>query len=155
MFLQPSKVENSQIAVEDILEKYPETMHARPVPVINGHVPAGFPDIPLQQEQIVDYLYLPDIPKNSLAIKVKGESMSPTIRDDDYVVFVPAGIADLTNGDVVIVRNEWNELVVKRFRIKNGEIYLTSDNPEYPTIKPNENYKIVGKVIQIVTIKKL
>lgn len=39
--------------------------------------------------------------------------------------------------------------MLKRYREKDGKIYLTSDNYEYPTITPNEHYKIIGKVIAV------
>ena len=108
--------------------------------------------MPLDKEQIIDYLYLPDIPKGSLAIKVRGASMEPTIEDGDYVVFLPINklTEPIKNGDIIIVRNEWNELILKRYREKEGKAYLTSDNPKYPTIEPNENYKIIGKIIRRV-----
>lgn len=149
MFFESMKVEQ--------LEKKVNRVPLRAVPVINTNVPAGFPDMPLENLEVSDYIYLPAerIPENSICVRVRGDSMSPEIKDGDYVLFVPAGIGDLKNGDIVIVMNEWNELMIKRFRVKNGEIYLVSDNPEYPTFKPNEAYKIVGKVIKRITIKNL
>jgi len=142
---------------EKILQASPQTRGVLPVPVINLQVPAGFPEMPLEDEQIQDYLYLPfgEAPSNAMAVKVKGHSMSPTIEDGEYVIFLPAGMSDVRSGDIVIVRNEWNELILKRFREKYGEMFLVSDNPKYPTIKPNEEYTIVGKVIKKVTVQNL
>ncbi|OQX50295.1 hypothetical protein B5M47_03960 [candidate division CPR3 bacterium 4484_211] len=152
MFIRPAKVEFKHMTTEEILKQFPQAIPAHPVPVINIQVPAGFPEIPLEKEQIIDYLYLPDIPKGSLAIKVRGASMEPTIEDGDYVVFLPINKLGepIKNGDIIIVRNEWNELILKRYRQKEGKAYLTSDNPKYPTIEPNENYKIIGKIIRRV-----
>jgi len=142
---------------EKILQAFPQTRGVLPVPVINLQVPAGFPEMPLEDEQIQDYLYLPfgEVPSDAMAVKVKGHSMSPTIEDGEYVIFLPAGMSDVRSGDIVIVRNEWNELILKRFREKYGEMFLVSDNPKYPTIKPNEEYTIVGKVIKKVTVQNL
>jgi len=142
---------------EKILRAFPQTRGVLPVPVINLQVPAGFPEMPLEDEQIQDYLYLPfgEAPSDAIAVKVKGHSMSPTIEDGEYVIFLPAGMTDVKSGDIVIVRNEWNELILKRFREKYGEMFLVSDNPKYPTIKPNEEYTIVGKVIKKVTVQNL
>ena len=152
MFMKPTKLEFKHMPTEEILKQFPQAIPAHPVPVINIQVPAGFPEIPLDKEQIIDYLYLPDIPKGSLAIKVRGASMEPTIEDGDYVVFLPINklTEPIKNGDIIIVRNEWNELILKRYREKEGKAYLTSDNPKYPTIEPNENYKIIGKIIRRV-----
>ena len=164
MFLseQQSKAEEEKQALQDseesvrkFLAEHPQTIPLRPIPVINLQVPAGFPEMPLQEEQIIDYLYLPlnDIPRRAIAVQVKGESMSPTIRDGDIVVFEPVPV-NIYSGDIVIVRNEWGELMLKRYREKDGEVFLTSDNPEYPTVKPNENFRVVGKVLEAVTRKR-
>ena len=56
----------------------------------------------------------------------------------------------MRNGDLIIARNEWNELLLRRLRSKEDQILLTSDNPEYKPVTPNKHYKIVGKVIRIV-----
>ena len=111
----------------------------------------------LKDEQIQDYLCLPfgETPSNSMAVKVKGHGMSPTIKDGEYVIFLPANMSSVRSGDIVVVRNEWNELILKRFREKYGEMFLTSDNPEYPTFKANEEYTIVGKVVKKVNIQML
>ncbi len=71
--------------------------------------------------------------------------MSPAMRDGDYVFFIPD--SDINNGDIVAVVNEWGEYVLKRYRTKDGEVYLASDNPEYPIIKLDNGYKILGKVL--------
>lgn len=113
------------------------------VPVI-AKIPAGFPEN-IPADNIIEYVYLPDIPQESFICIVKGDSMSPTLKDGDYIIFIPTKA--VYNGDIVIVTNEWGEIMVKRYREKNGEKFLVSDNPEYPTFKPNSEYKIIGKVI--------
>ena len=128
-----------------------EFVNMTAVPVLNAEAPAGFPALPPEEDEIIDYIYVPNAPKNAYAVKVRGNSMSPTIKDGDYVIFVPN--AEIKNGDIVIVRNEWNEVILKRYRTKNGEVYLTSDNPEYPVIKPNSDYEIIGRVMKKVSIE--
>ena len=119
------------------------------IPVL-ARCPAGFPED--VRDGVIEYLSLPDVPPRTYAIIVSGNSMSPAIKDGEYALFVETdGIHD---GDVVIAKNEWNECMVKRYRIKDGKALLTSDNPEYPTVEPNEHYKIIGKVIEIVTRRK-
>ncbi|NOZ67971.1 MAG: helix-turn-helix domain-containing protein [Deferribacteres bacterium] len=114
------------------------------IPVL-GRVPAGFPEH-IPESDIIDYINIPEVPKGAYALIVKGDSMSPTFRDGDYVIFRPN--EEIRSGDIVIVNNEWGESMIKRYREKDGEKFLVSDNPEYPTLKPNRHYQIMGKVIK-------
>ena len=120
-----------------------------PVPVL-GRVPAGFPDT--IAEEIIEYISLPDAPKNSYALKVKGDSMLPTIREGDYVIFINDG--DIKHGDVVVVNNEFGDSMIKRYRKKGAEVFFVSDNPEYKPFQPNEHYRIIGKVVDIWSRRK-
>jgi len=122
-----------------------DVMPTKKIPVI-AKVPAGFPNI--VSEQIIEYIYLPEIPDNAVAVIAKGESMSPIIKDGDYVIFIPMPV-DIFPGDIVIVNNEWGETMIKRYKLKDNVPYLVSENPEYPTYQPNEHYQIVGKVISV------
>jgi SOS-response transcriptional repressor LexA len=122
----------------------PEAIQLITIPIL-GKVPAGFPEH--ISEDIIEYISLPDVPAKSYGLIVKGDSMSPTIKDGDYVLFINNG--DINNGDIVVVNNEWGESMIKRYRIREGETYLVSDNQEYHHIKPNEYYKIIGKVIGV------
>lgn len=132
---------------------HPELIPVAAVPIISAEAPTGFPSLPPEKDRIEDYLYVPGVPENSYALKVRGDSMLPTIRDGDYVIFVPT--TEVKSGDIVIVRNEWNEVVLRRYRVKNGEVFLTSDNPEYPTVKPNDEYRIIGRVVKKVRVEEV
>ena len=136
-------------AISEPVIPYIEIKKANPIPVV-GIVPAGFPEMPPDEDKIIDYLYLPDVSKNAYAMMVTGESMSPTVKSGDYAIFEMAGQNDIKSGDLIIVKNEWNELILKRYRKKDDKVYLTSDNPEYQPITPNEQYKIIGKVIKVI-----
>lgn len=113
------------------------------IPVV-GKVPAGIADN-LLAEDVEGYLSLPDAPPNSFALVVSGDSMSPGIRDGDYVLFVID--QDYNHNDIVIVNNEHGEPMIKRLKIKGDESRLVSDNPEYPSYVANGGYRITGKVI--------
>jgi phage repressor protein C with HTH and peptisase S24 domain len=120
------------------------------VPIIDTRVSAGYPDI-ANSDNIKGRLYLPNINNHAVAITVKGKSMYPKIKEGAYVIFLPIEYTgDVKHNDIVIVRDEWNDLMIKRYKEMNGKKYLASDNPEYPTIEPNSNYKIIGKVIKII-----
>lgn len=106
-------------------------------------VPPGFPkNIP---QEVIEYIRFPGEPKDPYALVVKCECLSPVIKNGDLVVFDPE--AEVRNGDIVLVNDEWYETTLRRYCIKEGEIFLVSDNYEYPTVKFTENYKIIGKVI--------
>lgn len=130
----------------EVFEKapVPEAFPSVVVPVL-GRVPAGFPD--QISEAIIEHISLPHAPHGSYALITKGDSMSPAIKDGDYVLFMPNG--EVRNGDVVVVNNEWGDTMLKRYREKDGEVFLTSDNSEYPSLKPNKHYRIIGKVIGV------
>jgi SOS-response transcriptional repressor LexA len=118
------------------------TLPAVRIPLVKK-VPSDFPEH--VSDKIVEYISLPDIPRGSYAYIVRGESMSPSVKDGDYVVFVAH--ADINNGDMVLVNNEWGESLLRRYHKKGKEVFLISDNPEYATIKLDSSYKLIGKVI--------
>lgn len=113
-----------------------------PIPVL-GRVPAGIPE--LAEEYIDSYVTIPDAPSDSYALKVTGESMEPGISHGDYVLFVID--QDAKHNDVVIVNDEFGDSMIKRLKERSGEYFLVSDNPKYPTYKPNGAYRIMGVVV--------
>ena len=125
-------------------ESVPKAISVIRIPVISK-VPDAFPEH--VSEEIIEYISLPDIPRGAYSIIVKGESMSPAVRDGDYVIFMPD--ENIRTGDIVIVNDEWGESILRRYRKKNMKVFLISDNPEYPALKLNRNYKIIGKVIAV------
>lgn len=115
------------------------------IPVL-GRVPAGFPEA--STEEVIEYISIPNAPEGAYALIVSGDSMAPSIRRGDYVIFVP-GSEGVRSGDVVIANNEWGESMCKRYRERAGEKLLTSDNPEYQPVQPNGHYRIMGKVVRV------
>jgi phage repressor protein C with HTH and peptisase S24 domain len=88
-------------------------------------------------------------PENLIAIRVRGESMEPTLYHDDIVVINTADTSPL-DGAVFAINYE-GEAVVKRFTRDAGDWWLTSDNPDhrkYPRklCRGNE-CMIVGRVV--------
>ena len=121
----------------------PDAKPVRRIPVL-GTVPAGFPEY--AAEEVIGWVSRSDVPDNAYALRIKGDSMLP-LEAGDYVVFIQNG--DYQNSDIVVAHNEWGEFMVKRLRIRpDGSQLLTSDNPKYSPIEPNEHYRIVGKVIK-------
>lgn len=119
------------------------------IPVV-GKVPAGIPDT--NEWEIAYHIQVPDMPSHCFAMKVTGDSMEPRILEGEHVIFTID--YDLHSGDVVIVTDEYGDSMVKRYKEKDGEKYLVSDNSKYEPVKPNSGFDIVGKVINSVLIKK-
>jgi len=85
-----------------------------------------------------------------IAIRVKGESMEPTLYEDDLVV-VNYGDVHLVDGKVYAVNYE-GEAVVKRLTRDAGQWWLTSDNPDqvkfYRRVCKGSDCIIVGRVVR-------
>jgi len=134
----------------DTLLNQPQFVALKPIPVVRGQVPASFPK--LNEEDIADYLYLPEsISGDVMATKIRDESMSPTFEEGELIVFQLQPV-DIRGGDIVVVKDEWNELLVRRYRLKGKNVYLVSDNPKYPSFTLKK-HTIVGKVIKSVKIR--
>ncbi len=115
-------------------------LHA--IPVL-GRVPAGIPES--LGENVETYITLPGAPPDCYALRVTGESMAPGIAHGDYALFVID--REAKPGDIVVVNDEFGDSMIKRLKEKDGDYYLVSDNPSYPTYQPNESYRIMGVVI--------
>jgi phage repressor protein C with HTH and peptisase S24 domain len=112
------------------------------VPLV-GKAGAGFPQMKGDIE-IIGYIETKKIPRvnpsDLIAVEVHGDSMEPTLQEGDKVIaqiYIGDGF-DIPNRKIVIVANQDGELLVKRLMKKDGLILLTSDNPNYPPIVPQE-----------------
>ena len=121
----------------------------RPVPVL-GRVAAGKPILAV--EHVEGTLPLPmewAKGKEVFLLKVKGDSMSPFILPDDYVVVRSQHSAE--NGDVVVTLIG-EEATVKRLFKRRKRIELRPDNERWETIQIEEGLgevQILGKVIGV------
>ena len=113
------------------------------IPVL-ARVPAG---PPAELSPDVERISVPGVEVDTYAVIVNGDSMSPGIIDGDYALFVYTN--NIESGDIVVANNEYGEAMIKRYRLKGDEKLLTSDNPNYPTITPTEDFRIIGKVIKV------
>lgn len=66
---------------------------------------------------------------NSIAVKVKGDSMYPKIEDGDIVIICKD--MEYEDGKIVVARIDDDEAVVKRLRLYPEKLVLESINPEY------------------------
>jgi repressor LexA len=121
----------------------------RELPVL-GRVAAGKPTLAV--ENVEGTIPLPTEwarGKEVFLLRVKGDSMSPYILPDDYVVVRFQPLAE--NGDVVVTL-VGEEATVKRFFKKGRKIELKPDNERWETIQIEEGsgeVRILGKVIGV------
>lgn len=124
------------------------------VPVFES-VSAGFGAY--ADDQIVDYIPTvinnPYEAEDTIAIRVKGDSMYPKIEDGDTIIVRKQPIVDSGQIAVVLIDDEG---FVKQIRYGKGWIDLVSLNPEYKTRhfegEEAERIRIVGLVRQVVKI---
>jgi phage repressor protein C with HTH and peptisase S24 domain len=88
-------------------------------------------------------------PSKLVALKVKGESMYPTMREGNVVIVNTADRAPV-DGDLFAV-NHNQKPVVKRLERESGLWYLASDNrlPEYSRRRADEETEIIGRVVRL------
>jgi len=121
----------------------------REIPIL-GRVAAGKPTLAV--EHVEGTIPLPTEwvkGKEVFLLKVKGDSMSPYILPDDYVVVRSQPSAE--NGDVVVTLMG-EEATVKRFFKKGRKIELRPDNERWETIQIEEGsgeVQMLGKVIGV------
>lgn len=166
-FLQQQIIDNKKKEAS----AYPTTVninHSITDMRVNDFVPMpkyslqSMPDRAISSDQVVDYLafkkdwlqYSMDVHDQALAlIKMKGDSMSPTLKNNDLM------LTDLTQlrleDDSIYVLSIKNELVVKRVQRKlNGAFVITTDNSQNQNTHQEEideetamDLPVIGKVI--------
>lgn len=84
--------------------------------------------------------------KNIEAINVVGDSMEPTLNDDN-IIFLDKSKCDCTR-DGIYAFTTTHGLFVKRIQKRvDGKLDIISDNKDYPSqILSNKDIKIIGKV---------
>lgn len=121
------------------------------IPVI-GRVAAGLACHADMDIEGYEYAPVEDInpDENYVYLRVKGDSMSPLILEDDLILVRCQDIVDSGTYAVVIIDNE--DGVVKKIYMSKGRIELRSENPYYPPrIFEGEEcarVRIFGKVIE-------
>lgn len=100
--------------------------------------------------------FLPKHSKELEAIRINGNSMDPTILDQD-IIFVDKEEREPVNGKIYLVFL-CDEVYIKRIFIEpvTKEILLKSDNPIFPQFKADcSDFKIIGRVIANMHITRL
>ena len=123
------------------------------IPVL-GEVIAGIPMLAV--ENILDYEEISsDMARTGeyFALKIKGDSMSPRIIEDDVVIVKKQDNAD--SGDIVIVLINGDSAACKKLIKSSDSISLISFNPSYNLMSFSNKeivekpVKIIGKVVEL------
>ena len=131
----------------------PESSKGIKIPVL-GTVPAGIPITAV--EDIIDYEEIPKSWENQgefFGLKIKGDSMYPTLENGDVVIVKKQSTAD--NGDTVIVMVNGDDATCKRYeRSDNGIMLIPNNNAYNPVFYTNEEIEalpltIIGKVVEL------
>lgn len=94
--------------------------------------------------EVIDTIRLPGVRSGCYAVAAAGNFMAPTIWDGDIVVF---SICDeVEHGDIVFLTNRWGEAILRRFRLKDNEVFFAADNNAYAPFRPDSDTRVIGKV---------
>lgn len=123
-----------------------ESPEGRIIPYLDQPVSAGFGETLLSDEGKDRYICIPDTggKKDLKALRVKGDSMDPTLKDGDIVVCDTGG----WDGDGVYVIKTHEFAFVKRVVLQPEGYKVISDNEKYPPyqVPVSEDTVIIGKV---------
>ena len=119
---------------------------------VYASIPAGWPSDCHIAEEPIAYIPFEGNGRNMGALLVDGHSMSPDIKDGEYVVYVED--YNINPGDWVVATNEFGKAMIKEYALKDGEPWLISINHEYANHKVTEDYTIIGRVIEIYSRRK-
>ena len=86
---------------------------------------------------------------NTFVLKVRGDSMAPTLMEGAYIVVDP-NVEWMHNRIVVVRQNGDTEVTVKRL-VKDGDTYyLKPDNANYRPMEMGKDAHICGVVVELV-----
>lgn len=111
-------------------------------------IAAGCGKIP--EDKPIDYILIPKISGDIVAVIVKGDSMSPKISDGDYIILERESKIEVGDVGVFIINREFGDAVVKRLVKKDKKYILESDNKEYQDIEYNSDFICCGKVRSVI-----
>lgn len=109
-------------------------------------IPKGFPD-QIGEQDIEAMLAFPSLSAGCFGLIYAGEFMAPTIREGDIIVVKPG--EPVKHGMVVLFKNRWGEPMLRRYRIRDGEVHLSPDNSLYASFKPEASTQIMGVVVAV------
>jgi repressor LexA len=104
------------------------------IPIL-GQVSAGS-GVPAEDD-VIGHMMIDETESIDFALVVHGHSMYPKLLDGDIVFVRKQQLA--RNGQMVVVRINGDEGVIKYFHKSGDTIILTSENPDYKPIRINRD----------------
>ena len=131
------------------MDSFDSTTKKFKIPFLTDSVSAGFPSPAddYTEENIDLNEHLISNPFSTFFLRVKGHSMvNAGIKDNDLII-VDKSLRAKT-GNIIIAMVD-GEFTIKRLSIKNNELYLKAENPNYPDFrfKNHIDIQIWGVVI--------
>ena len=131
------------------MDSFDSTAKRVRIPLLNDSVSAGFPSPAddYTEENIDLNEHLISNPFSTFFLRVKGDSMiNAGIKDKDLIIVDKSLTA--RPGNIIIAMID-GEFTIKRLSIKNNELYLKSENHNYPDFrfKNHIDVQIWGVVI--------
>ena len=135
--------------LQKVKDKLDAVSNMTRIPLL-GTIPAGGPV--LSEEHVMDYFEVGNDllkkPQGSFALRVSGLSMiNAGILEGDFVIANQSMKAK--DGDVVVALVDGKN-TVKRYRTKDGRVWLQAENPEYNDIEPTEFLEVQGVVTAVI-----
>lgn len=117
-----------------------------------GSVAAG---VPIYMDECYD-CYVDSPREADFALRVSGDSMSPTYQDGD-VVYIKA-VPDVDDGQICVIAIDDETCTLKHLYHIPGGVQLVSDNPAYPpmifTADNSETLRVLGLIVGFTRIYK-
>ncbi len=140
---------STYILLNLILDSFDSTTKTFKIPLLADSVSAGFPSPAddYTEENIDLNEHLISNPFSTFFLRVKGDSMiNAGIKDKDLIIVDKSLTA--RPGNIIIAMID-GEFTIKRLSIKNNELYLKSENHNYPDFrfKNHIDVQIWGVVI--------
>lgn len=93
----------------------------------------------------------PELAEKIYAVRVRGDSMSPYLKDGSTLFVKPESRGQIRPGDYVIFKDQDFNAWVKMVHFHNNQIVLRSLNPEYPDMVKNKDELILLERVIAVT----
>ena len=147
-FYKATGIELPGLREEQILRDHALPVKAHIIPIVDAG--AGLPSWTDTGEQIE--VVLPEISgydrRDLFAVRVRGDSMEPTLSEGDIVLFVRDGEPE--SGKIVAVHMPDDGLIVKRLQRVGDAWLLVSDNPAHPPRELEDGERIFGVAKAVV-----
>lgn len=120
---------------------------ARQIPLLSL-AEALHPEQVAQHEKREMVIIQADAPRDVIAVKQVGTSMTPQLPESAIMIVYPQ--AELQDGDFILAAStSLPEAIARQYVMGASGTYLCAMNPKFPPIQVNENTQILGKIMEV------